>query len=109
MERTKKANPDTIRWVKQGGGSLRLNGRIIKPGQRFDARLDDIPEAFRDVIIPLDKLPVEPEDNLAAVPAEYKLKQRGTTTWYDVVNSKGKALNEKAMHRTDALDLIKVL
>ena len=109
MERTKKVNPGVIRWVKQGGGSLRLNGRIIKPGQRFNARLDEIPEAFRDVCVPLDKLPVEPEDNLAAVPAEYKLKQRGATNWYDVVNSKGKVLNEKAMHRTDALELIKVL
>jgi len=109
MERTKKANPDTIRWVKQGGGSLRIKGRIIKPGQRFDARLEDIPEAFRDVCIPLDKFVPEPEENLVAVGTEYKLKQRGTSTWYDVVDGNGKVLNEKAMRRTEALELIKVL
>ena len=71
--------------------------------------MDEIPEAFRDVIIPLDKFVPKPEENLVAVGAEYKLKQRGTSTWYDVVNGKGKVLNEKAMRRTDALDLIKVL
>ncbi len=109
MERTKKVDTDKIRWVKQGGGSLRLHGRIIKPGQRFNARLDEIPEGFRDVIIPLDKLPVEVEENVVATPAEYKLKQRGTSTWYDVVDGNGKVLNEKAMRRTDALELIKVL
>ena len=109
MKRTKKVDIDVIKWVKQGGGSLRLGGKIIKPGQRFDARLDEIPEGFRDVCIPLDKLPVEVEENIEATPAEYKLKQRGTSTWYDVVNGKGKVLNEKALRRTDALELIKVL
>lgn len=109
MERTKKANIEKIRWVKQGGGSLRLHGRIIKPGQRFTASLDEIPEGFRDVVIPLDKLPAEVEENLVATPAEYQLKQRGTSTWYDVVDGKGKVLNEKALRRTDALELIKVL
>lgn len=109
MERTKKVDTEKIRWVKQGGGSLRLHGRIIKPGQSFLADLDEIPEGFRDVVIPLDKLPVEVEENLVATPSEYQLKQRGTSTWYDVVNDKGKVLNEKALRRTDALELIKVL
>ena len=44
-----------IRWKKIGGGSLRfLPNRIIKPGQIFEAYPEEIPKAFRDIVVPVD-------------------------------------------------------
>ena len=63
MERKNKANQrkGEIRWRKEGGGSFRtkINGkdRIIKPGETFRALPEEIPLAFRDVVVPLDKVP----------------------------------------------------
>ena len=109
-----------IWWRKEGGGHFRLtSGKIIKPGQVFDARPDEIPDAFRDVVIPLSEvglktaLPkkkskeVEPAD-INAVDPEYSLKSRGGG-WFDVVDGNGKVKNESALKRVEALALIKSL
>ena len=117
MERTKK-DPDAILWKKTGGGPVHANigGRvvIVKPGQQFLAREDEIPMAFRDTIIPVDpvkaaakKQEVEKVEAAAAAPS-YFLQERGGN-WYDVVNSDGKIQNEKAMRKPEAEDLIKSL
>lgn len=48
------------RWKKTGGGSFRLkSGKIVKPNESFRAKAEDIPKAFRDILIPLDGLPEE--------------------------------------------------
>lgn len=46
-----------IRFKKIGGGSLRWGKRIIKPGEVFTADPKSIPATFRNVLIPLDKIP----------------------------------------------------
>jgi len=98
MEREK-----LIRWKKIGGGSLRLGNRLIKPGQVFTARAIDIPESFRDVIIPLEDLPEEPE--IQAVEETYELVHRGGG-YYNVVNSAtGKIMNESALRKEAAESL----
>jgi hypothetical protein len=52
-----KRNDNTIMWKKNGGGTFRLpSGKIIKPNQKFRARIDEIPKAFRDQIIPLEDI-----------------------------------------------------
>lgn len=43
-----------IQWKKLGRGFFRLPNRIIKPGQIFWARPNEIPQAFRDTIVPVD-------------------------------------------------------
>jgi len=104
----KNNNDVKIRWIKTGGGRFRLaNGKIIKPNQKFSARPDEIPEAFRDVIIPIDELP-EDIKTPASVPAVYKLQKR-SVGWFDVVDGNGKILNEQALRRDAALKLIKGL
>ena len=102
-----------IRWKKTGGGSFRMrSGKIIKPGQIFTATEDEIPVAFRNVIIPLDTLPnqeqvVEEDVPIKVVATEYKVIPRGKSkTWFDVVNAQGKVLNEKALHEEDAKKLV---
>ena len=108
MERTKGNKNELIKWRKLGGGSFRMGNQIIKPGQTFSARLMDIPEGSRDVIAPVNDLPADVKEDIKVVKAVYSVKHR-SGKWYDVVNTNGKVLNEKAMTRTDALELIKLL
>lgn len=117
MERTKPINnpaPENIRWKKIGGGSLRLtiNGRkrIIKPNEKFRAALNEVPQAFRDVIIPLEDLPGSaPAPVIAGIETVYTLKTREKGGWYDVVDKNGKVLNEKALKKDVADKLIQDL
>lgn len=101
-----------ITWKKVGGGSLRFNGKIIKPGQTFQARPSEISQNFRDVIIPMEGVAGVPADPGKPAPpikvdkVEYKLKSRGTGGWYDVVDINGKTLNEKALKKDVAEKLI---
>ncbi|HUS86338.1 MAG TPA: hypothetical protein VMW53_02485 [archaeon] len=123
MESTK-----VIRWKKVGGGSIRgtFNGvkQIIKPGQIFLARPSEISANFRDVVIPQESIPgdvstlgaIMPE--IKAVAVEYKLKprengikleQRGKGPWYNVLDPDDKVLNEKALKKDAAVQLIEDL
>lgn len=61
-----------IRWKKIGGGSFYFKDQVIKSGQIFTATEDEIPKGFRDVIIPLDKIP--PVEVKHAVPS-FKLQE----------------------------------
>jgi hypothetical protein len=55
MERVKGTPGEgKIQWRKLGRGFFRLPNRIIKPGEVFWARPDEIPFAFRDTIKPVD-------------------------------------------------------
>jgi len=107
MERTK--NTDLlIRWKKIGGGHFTFNGRLIKPGQVFRAREDQIPKSFRDVCVPIDELPETPEPiPLKITDIVYTVVPRGKSkTWFDVVNGKGKVVNEKALQKEQAERLV---
>jgi len=100
-----------INWKKVGGGSLRLkiNGhkRIIKPGQVFKATPSEVSMGFRDVVIPLDELPKEP--TIVAPPSGYEIKPRKGGGFFDIVDKKGKVINEKALRREPAEELLKAL
>jgi hypothetical protein len=56
MERKKTdTNDPVIQWRKTGGGTFRMGkGKIIKPGQTFNAPLSAIPKGFRDTVVPVD-------------------------------------------------------
>lgn len=94
------------RWKKTGGGSFRMaSGKIIKPNQVFWAREEDIPQGFRDVIIPLTEIP---QDDVGPVSKEYTLKHRGAG-WYDIEDGTGKVLNEKALRVKEAEAMLEAL
>lgn len=106
MERT-DLDDGTIMWKKVGGGSFRLNGKIIKPGQSFRAHPDAIPKAFKDLIIPLEKVRVKDEPVIAVAKLVYTLQPRGKSkSLFDVVDKNGKVLNEKALTKEVAQNLI---
>ena len=77
------------------------NGRIIKPGQVFDAFEDEIPVAFRDVIVPLEAIPVKEETPVEPAPPEYTLKHR-SGGYYWIIDSNGKVMNEEALKKPEA-------
>ena len=109
MERTN----DKRRWIKTEGNFFRMKGgKIIKKGQVFTASLDQIPEAFRDTIKPADGKAVEPTEEKPKLtetePLSYSVKHRAGQ-WYDVINSEGKVVNEKALKKADAEELLETL
>ena len=138
-EKTIIAEPTTkvIRWKNIGGGSFRLNRKIIKPGQVFDADEKDIPKAFRDIIKPYETVPIKPEPPLPGKVPVYELKEREQQTkvsskrsrggdkksgasapfelkanekeesLWDIVGVNGKILNSKPLPKKEAEELLK--
>jgi hypothetical protein len=114
MERTRLPE-GKMKWKKTGGGSLRLsNMRFIRSGQVFDAYPHEIPLAFRDVVIclsPVDEINAEKEkkiDYVAVKANAYSLVSRGIGYW-NVVDKNGKVINEKALRKDKAEELLKSL
>ena len=117
MERTKKSK-DLVHFIKTGGGSFRYTNHkgkrvIVKQNQKFWEYPENIPENFRDNIIPVDgsKLPTEAEKIPADIAkSDYQLKRRGENSpWWDVFDINGKKMNEKALKHEQALEFIKDL
>lgn len=107
-----------IPWKKIGGGSARLiidgKYRILKPNERFEAALSEIPLGIRDVFQCMDddtfKEAVEAgEDETAAEGPKYELEVK-SPGWYNVVNiASRKPMNKLAMRKSDAEDLLAAL
>jgi hypothetical protein len=109
MERVVPSN-DLIRWKKVGGGAFYFKNRIIKPGQIFTAKPSDIPAAFKDLCIPLDEIKPAPVVPIQITQAEYTVKPRGKSkTWFDVIDKQGKPINEKALSKEVAENLVQDL
>lgn len=108
MERI--VNDEAIRWKKVGGGAFYFRNRIIKPGQIFTAKPSEIPQSFRDVCVPLDQIKVVEPPPLEITKAEYNIKPRGKSkSWFDVVDGRGKVINEKALTKEVAEKLVQDL
>ena len=108
-----KEDATLIQWRKKGGGSFRMaNGRIIKPGQIFKARLDEIPEGFRDVVVPVNAemfTKVQSvQESSPAVELDYFVKHI-SSGWYNVVDADDKVQNEKKLRKVDAETLLNSL
>lgn len=124
MERTRNVEtppvpaPDGKIWWRNDGGTFRMNGKIIKPKQRFKAAPGEISKAFRNVITPLEEIAAETNTPvpIEVVKTEYELKPRGNSkSLFDVVYPVGKddegetiwkAINEKALPKAMAEKLM---
>jgi len=115
MKRTKKES-DVVWWRKKGGGSLhmRIDGRmkIIKQNQKFPAKPEEIPETFRDVIVPIDASELntveKKQQSIDVKSLKYTVKSKGGG-WFDVIDATGKVVNEKALRQEAADQLVKDL
>lgn len=110
MERNKNKKDDRLTWINSGGGSFRLpNGKIIKPNQRFKSLAEDIPRAFRDIVVPFNKEDVEKVNTpIEGKANEYSLVPK-SGGWFDVVDGEGKPVNDKSLREEDANELLKSL
>jgi len=133
-EDPKTKDTDLIHWKKEGGGSLRIGRRIIKPGEKFWATEKEISAGFRDVVKPIDGLPpAKKQEPIPGVKPNFKLKPRedvkgnfklkprkGEEDTYDVVSvvttikdgekqEKEKALNAKPLTKVKAEKLLNAL
>ena len=124
----KEIEPGQSRWKKLGGGSLLISiggkKRIIKPGEIFIAKEEEIPEGFRDRVKPLDTIVKTIPTGMtrgadSAPPPEappkpptalvYSIQARSSGGYYDVVDKDGKPQNEKALRKDPAEALLKSL
>jgi hypothetical protein len=121
MERSKStatAEPRAdgkIRWKKEGRGVFRLKNHIYRPGEIFWAHPSEISLQFRDLIKPVDGLPVEVtsatmpvREELVIKPAHTK-KQRESSSFWDIFDGEGKQVNEKALREEQADDYLESL
>lgn len=99
--------PTVIRWKKVGNGSFLFNNRYIKPGQVFTATVEEIPTAFRDLIVPVDKLPDDPFKKPKKV-VNYSLSQTEDGKW-NIVDKLGKVFNDSPMELNEAEKVLNVL
>jgi len=136
MERTKKI--ETVQeeiqkeyWFKKVGGGpfyiIGKNGRreMIKPNQKFQATLDQIPKAFRDTIIPQEEIPTmekkipQPKAENIKLPVysialyEYTEEEKAaegfdeTVELFNIVDAKGKVINGKPLPKETAEQMIR--
>ena len=107
-----QAKEGEIRWRKISGTLVLRDKTVVRAGQTFMARPEDIPKVFRDTVVPVNSeelpdestgpLPVEP------VPSEYSIRSCGPGR-YNVLDGQGKAVNEKSMTLADAERLVENL
>ena len=96
-----------IPFKKIGGGCLRWNRQLIKPGQVVRLNPDEVPKDFLDVLIPLEKIREKNEPPITINKPEYSMKLRGKSkSLYDVVDASGKVINENALTKEVAGKLI---
>lgn len=117
-------------YKKEGGGSLRFANRIIKPGQRFWIYPDAIPEAFRHLckeapadsgalVINVDNRPVVIADESEPVLEKFSIEtakgedgepiKKGNSLLYNVIGEDGKIVNETALRKGKASELLETL
>ena len=98
-------------WYKKvGGGSLRIGNKIVKPGEKIQLDPAVIKPAWKDLLQPLQDVPVKKETPIVVdiTKSVYSLKPRGENgLWWDVVDSQGKVVNDKALRKEKAEEYIK--
>ena len=113
------------KWKKLGGGSMHLPNRIIKPGEVFLAREEDIPKAFMDLLEEVKDEEVQPlvqksvevlekeseakkeetsETETEVASPEFEVKHKGGGK-YIIVNPEGKQVNEQLLSKEEAQKL----
>jgi hypothetical protein len=105
-----------MKWKNIGGGTFQVEaGRIIKSGEIFEADPQQVPQIFRDTIIPLDP-DQDPPQTLTRKKApakqdpdpptgKYSIQKRNAG-WFDVVDQDGNYANESALRSGEAEELM---
>jgi len=105
-EKVKAEKPGAIRWINKGGTFCTRNRQVVKHGETFSARVEDIPMAFRDVIKPVDPTALPVEVRIEPVPLVFRLRAREGTAFFDIVDGTGKRISEKDLTEQEAKDVL---
>lgn len=120
MQRTKKNTVvdkvDQVGWTNKGGPFYMADGTRV-PGDdsadsHFFAHPREVPKAFRTTIIADDPALVRRIEEEAAEEINnvvYTVRKRGETAFFDVIDSRGKRINNKNLSEEDANKLIEQL
>jgi len=97
-------------YRKLGGGSLRFQGRIIKPNERFQACPEDIPEAFKDLLQCIDTPVIQkaaelPKHVYNVKEVIFELLEKEPGKWFVINAASKKALNEVPLTYESAIAL----
>jgi len=105
--------PEKFRWKvnNEAGfhGTLAGKPHIYKPGEIFIATEEEVPIAFRDIIIKVDILSIQAQEKpIPGFVGAWELKESETVKgdWF-VVNGKGKSINEKPLSKEKAELMLK--
>lgn len=109
-----------VQYVKIGGSEFTLQHptRVYKKGIPFWAFPYEIPKAFRDIVVPVTETIAHLHENekarekrieeTALTSAKYEMKER-TIGWWDVLNAEGTIMNEQALRKEAAKELLESL
>jgi hypothetical protein len=102
---------ELVRWINHGGPFYSKNRIRVAPGETFQAALKDIPVAFRDVIRPADPVAVAAMENrpLQPVKSSFRLRNRADTSFFDILDERGKRINEKDLTEPEAKQVLSML
>ena len=99
-------NPYSMLWQKKGGGTMRLlDGRKIKEGDKFKATEAEV-AGLETWLVPLQDKPSEKKE--IGIKPVFFLRQRSAGYW-DLVDSQGKVINDKALRKDKAEEMKKDL
>ena len=109
-KKTEEVPDNKITFIKQGGGSCRMHGKIIKPGEKIRMDPERIPMALRTFFKPIDKdadkLKKDIDSPIPGNKALYEVEERKTKGLFDVVNKETqKPLNDSGLTEDEAKDL----
>ncbi len=111
---TDTVEPEQILWVNNGG-TFRMgedrNHQIIKPNQKFEATLTQVPKAFRDVIKPVDaeRLAEIQKEPTVISETSFTIKEAEEDDMYNVITSAGKKMNQHPMSKEKAEETLEAL
>jgi hypothetical protein len=106
------------RWKVVGHRAYYWGKKIMKPGQIFVAFEKDLPAELKSIVIALDGIPdtppvipkIEaPKITETVIPVTYHIKERFLGGTFDIINSRGKRINEKALTKEEADKMLNFL
>lgn len=101
-----------------GQRAYRWGNKYIKPGQVFEAIENEMPKELKLYSIPITNIPTEktvvPSKMKRTVVEDpvvitYRIKERNGGEYYDILDNKGKKINEGQLNKEDADEMIKAL
>lgn len=111
-------NESPRKWRVVSARAYYWGKKIMKPGQVFVAFEKDLPAEFKPMVVALDGLPDAPPMIPKVEPPKveqpvfrvtYRKRERNGGEYYDIMDSRGKKVNEKNLTEEEADNMLKSL